>query len=342
MTIVLKIVAAILLGLSLVFLLWENTDFPNKRSNGFFRKFLDIELQDPKRINFGSPLREIIYFDDSKILFSTDSPGIIKVLHLSALRTETLQWNLSDSLKAIIGSTFSYSMSGNCDDVTLFAKKLASIFELEPLSQKRITDNPFSYALRISRHSFVIRQYSRNTKDMRFRYINTNDPISQWEHDITFKSNNSGLSTDGQLHYAEAFGLCIYMHYYNNNIVIFDTTLHRKKTLNTIDTIKYNPDMDRRKPLLVTNKKSCIYKNLIFVCSNLKADNEERQKYLKNVPVDIYDFMNEKYKGSFYLPLHNNKIFKSLAYNKGVIAALYYDNIVLISRIRGLNRLTSH
>jgi hypothetical protein len=175
------------------------------------------------------------------------------------------------------------------------------------------------------------------TADAVFERIFIPSGIRLRKPNLPLKSTDGGLSTDGQLLYNEKTGLLNYMHYYNNEILSFDTTLTLIQRFRTIDTVSYKEQLDREKPLLVSNKKSFVYGDYIFICSNLRADNESKKDYIKNIPIDIYNVNTGIYKGSIYIPVSNRKLIRSLRYDGQILSALYYDNRLILFHIPSEN-----
>ncbi|MFC0318663.1 MULTISPECIES: hypothetical protein [Olivibacter] len=82
-------------------------------------------------------------------------------------------------------------------------------------------------------------------------------------------------------------------------------------------------------PRFIKNQKSVLSGEFLFVCSNLNADNEDPKLYKQNIPIDIYNIHTGIYEGSFYIPLSENKLIKSFVYDGQILAALYYDNVLV-------------
>lgn len=315
-------------GVALAIILLLISDIPNKSNNGFDRYFLPVKPKILDTINLDLPSREIIYLDKHEILLSTDSSNIILSYKYPSNRIEYLRLELDSDLKRQIGNVYSFYYDIKNKNFKLFANNLHGMLTLDKDSFKftKLKDKAYYYAIAIGSNSYILRRYEEQIGDAIFEHVSIPLGIPLKEQNISLKSIDGGLSTDGHLLYNKENGLLSYMHYYNNEILSFDTTLKRVKRFQTIDTISYKEKLDREKPILVSNKKSFVYGDYIFICSNLRADNESMKDYLRNIPIDIYNVRTGTYKGSIYVPVSNRKLISSLMYDGEILAAIYYDN----------------
>ena len=83
------------------------------------------------------------------------------------------------------------------------------------------------------------------------------------------------------------------------------------------------------KPPLLVNRLAAIWGNYIYICSCLKANNEDADSFNAYSVVDVYNRENGHYAFSFYLPSHQkNKISGFKIYNKKLVA-IYANNLLV-------------
>lgn len=327
-----KIVVAVMSGIGMTIILLFTSDIPNKSNNGFDRYFLPVEPKTLSNVNLKFPSREIIHLNKNKLLISTDSSNILLSYKYTSDEIEYKRLEIDPDLKRQIGNVYSFAYDAKNKSSTLFANNLQGILITAKDSIKftKLSNGTYYYAAAIGSNSYVLRRFEKQTGDVLFERVSIPSGIRLKEQNISLKSIDGGLSTDGHLLYNEKNGLLSYMHYYNNEIISFDTTLKLAKRFQTIDTISHKEQLERNKPLLVTNKKSFVYGDYLFICSNLRADNEPMKDYLKNIPIDIYNVRTGTYKGSIYVPVFNRQLISSLKYDGEKLAALYYDNHLVL------------
>lgn len=342
MSIVIKLLTLIVCGTAVTGFLLFTADLPNRQPNGFKRFFLLEESLTPEsHTQVSANVREIISFTSANIYLSTDRPDEIMVKDNQLKSIETINFTLSDSLLNAIGDAFKVRLDRS--RIYVFANNIPAVVRIGLHDgSRRIIPVPgpaFSYAVALSETSFIFQQFLDNGKNTHFVKHNAASGTLYSEDGLSLPSTDGGLSTDGQLHYDRSKSQLLYMHYYNNAITSFDTNLVLTRRFHTIDTIS------RRLRLagapLVTNQKSCVYNEFLLVCSNLKADNETFYDYRNNIPVDIYEIATGIYSGSFYLPLPNGKLVKSMKAYRNNLAILYHDNRLSLFKLPSLSMTVS-
>lgn len=332
MNVFFKTVVATLFGVALTIILLFTTNMPNKSNNGFDRYFLAVKPEILSNVNLSFPSKEIIHLDKSGLLISTDSSNIILLYKYPSNQIEYLRFKIDPDLRSRIGKVHSFVYNPKNENFTLFTNNLHGflIFNKDSFHFTKLGDKAYYYAVAIGSNSYILRQFEKKRDDAIFVRISVQSDTQLKEEKTFLKSQDRGFSTDGHLLYNIKNGLLSYMHYYNNEILSFDTTLNLIKRFRTIDTISYKEKLNQEKPLLVSNKKSFVYGDYIFICSNLRADNESMKNYLKNIPIDIYNVRTGTYKGSIYVPISYSKLIRSLRYDGEILAAIYYDNSLII------------
>lgn len=328
MSVNIKLFLIVACGIAVTASIVLTADLPNKRPNGFKRSLLFSETLSPEAsTEIEAHVRQIISFTKEHIYLSTGMPGevLVKDHHLNTDATSTSF--LHDSVFSAIGNVFKTQL--DLPHLYIFASNIPAIIRSSmDMGENRFIPLPgpaFSYAVALSESSYVLRQFKKGGKDKHFVKYNTASRTTHIEDSLSLQSGDGGLSTDGQLHYDRIRNRLLYMHYYNNTILNFDTNLVLINRFHTIDTTSSRFRLGTGAPL-ANNQKSCIYNEFLLVCSNLKADNETFRKYRNNIPVDVYQITTGTYKGSFYVPLSEGKLVKSMKAHGNKLSVLYHDN----------------
>lgn len=145
---------------------------------------------------------------------------------------------------------------------------------------------------------------------------------SAGQSDLTYADNilkkqlDGLFCTDGMLHYNLRSSKLLFLYYYRNEFIYMDTNFHVLYKGRTIDTtshaklaiseidFKQGKDMKLKTlsaPPQVVNNKSCTTDSLLFVNSNLQADNESFENFQNNLVFDVYSLDTGTYQYSFYL-----------------------------------------
>lgn len=321
-------------GVGIVLYLFLTAKIPNKQPNGFARTFgfADVALTADTKPN--KQLKQIADLTPENIYFSTNTPNQFLVADhsLKVIKSVTLPW--SPSLRKKTGQV--YRMKIDNDNAYIFACNAPAVIRISvpehTLKWIPVKGPAISLGIVLTKDSFVIRQFTRDGLNMQFVKINAANGNQIQENQVSLTSWDGGISTDGQLHYDKHSHLLTYVHYYNNTVLTFDTTLSPVSRFNTIDTVSPKLILGKTAPLIV-NQKSCVDKKLLLVCSNLKADNETYADYMNQIPVDVYDTIQGIYRGSFYLPVYEGKTVKSIALCGNTLAALYHNNQIAVFTI---------
>jgi len=333
-----KLCIAIACGTTATVFLMLTVNLPNTQPNGFKRSFLYEKALTPESsCQVSAHVREIISRTSDYVYLSTDIPDEILIKDNRLNTIETANFDLRDSLLRAIGTVFNFQLDSS--NIYLFASNIPAVVRIGLHDGSRqiipVPGPAFSYAVALSENSFIIQQFLDNGKNTHFIKHSAVSGTMYSEHGLSLPSTDGGLSTDGQLHYDRSKSQLLYMHYYNNAITSFDTNLVLTRRFHTIDTISGRLRLAGAP--LVSNQKSCVYNEFLLVCSNLKADNETFYDYRNNIPVDIYEIDTGIYSGSFYLPLSNGKLVKSMKSYGNSLAILYHDNRLSLFKLPSLS-----
>lgn len=197
--------------------------------------------------------------------------------------------------------------------IYLFAGNLPGIFKTS-LTDSAVIGYRFPGALFtrsaiISDHSFAIRAF----EGINQIFIKGNPSTGQFisENNISEKTDDAGISTDGKLMYCRDNALLLYVHYYRNEILCLDTNLQLVKKIYTIDrsskslakgeVVKSISTVTTLSPKRMLNVTAALWKGMLLNYSKVKADNETLEVFEDNSVIDIYDIGSGLYKASFYI-----------------------------------------
>ncbi|GEM_PF-4608587 len=338
MKIFIKILLLIATSVIPIAFIFYRAELPNRTDNGFTRRFVSEPPHLINEFHLGDKARVIIGKRQGEILFSTDCAnqliGISPVTGSVRSMPTTSSRIMQQALSAI--NTFAMRLEGNY--LYLYDFNRTVLYALDPISARRentIHIGFFCSAIAAMRpDAVIVRGYDTARSSLLFGKIST-DGNTLWENHISLPSMDGGLSTDGQLIYDRQSGLLSYVHYYNNRVAVFDTLLQAKHTFTTLDTIAPKLRLDPAKPRLISNKTACVHEGTLYVCSNLRADNETYQTYMKNIPVDGYDVQTGDYLGSFYLPVDDGKLIRDMRVINGRLYAFYFSGRLAVFSLPG-------
>ncbi len=340
---ILRIIFILLLSCFTIYFIWLRADIPNRAKNGFNRVYKNnvaalLHESGPK-----GPIRSIIGDFNNRICLSTDSPSVIVAMDSTLQTAQSIRLKSIQNSKTAVDRIFSYAVDSSV--LYLLANQIPAIisFPHGHLSPPHFSpvDTWFIRGCPTGKNTFVLLKFLPGTdKPALFKY-NTSSNSSTQGPLIT----GNGAFSDGSLLYAEGLHTVCFVPYYHNSVLTADTNLHIKRSFRTLDTFTYkgNELKIKKRPPLVRNQRSCVFKNLLFVCSNLKADNEKRSDYFSNIPVDVYDISSGKYRASFYLPLSGNKLIgalKELPGNRLIV--LYQDGKLAVFTIHAHLLVSNH
>jgi len=192
----------------------------------------------------------------------------------------------------------------------------------------------------ISVNSFVCKIYdtslhqsiiSRDSK-----YVHPYHPVIP----VLEKQLDGHFCTDGELLISPENSTMTYVYHYRNQFLCMDTNaqiLFKGRTIDTnriakieLDTIRLSATYSKytfKKPPLMVNRISCVYKDKLFINSGLLANNEDKTDFQQSSVIDMYDLKKGNYLYSFYLPdFRGNKIRQFQVFEGGVTAL--YDRYI--------------
>ena len=188
--------------------------------------------------------------------------------------------------------------------------------------------------------SLIIRATLKSTLTNALGKISLNDSINiKFTSNLLQKQMDGVFDTDGQLHFDHYHKHVVYVYTYRNEYIVADEDLNLLQRGNTIDTIsraqlnvvkvQSNGETKLAAPPLIVNKTSALYRNLLFVNSQLPGQFERLTMWKKASIIDVYDVHSKKYYLSFYIYDIDYKKVRNMYVKDDALYALIDDQLVI-------------
>lgn len=304
------------LSVGIVLILVTMSDHMKHQSGSFLRLF-------PSHPIFEGTSIDLTY--NSYYLAGGTSEYIYLANHTTPIYLLELDWSLSDSsqihlnIEGIKDQKFwSVRIQVAPPHFYLMDGAVPIVFqgEIGKWKGKRntVVNEYFQDIVPISRNSFGVRSLSSTTHENQLGKIKTDSPYYVPKTDLIQKQIDGVFCTDGMLHYNSYLQQLIYLYRYRNEFLVMDSSLnlhYRGHTIDTTTQAKINVAFlgnsgatTLASPPLIVNNKSIVYKNWLFVNSNLLASNEHPDALGEAAVIDVYDLLTGLYRFSFYLFHH--------------------------------------
>jgi hypothetical protein len=190
----------------------------------------------------------------------------------------------------------------------------------------------------LSSSMFGIRSVSSATNEFVLGKQSLTEARVKLSHDLLQKQIDGRFCVDGMLHYNKYLQKLIYVYYYRNQFIVYDTALNLAWRGNTIDTVSHaritiasvssQNVRTYSAPPLVVNKYSCTSGNLLFINSGLLAKNEDQSTFEQSSVIDVYDLAKNEYRFSFYIPAFSGRMIHDF-YVRGTTLIVLTDRYVM-------------
>ncbi|GAQ15993.1 hypothetical protein MODO_3698 [Myroides odoratimimus] len=303
------------LSTSIVILLFLSSEHIIKKQNPFIRRYLPHGVVEDQTFdlqvnsfyfsgyhhdtlylgNYTTPFR---YISIDEKLQRQDFQIQIDSLHLSynQLKFKTMYPNFY-----LVDGTISIIFKGKLDNQN----------QQQPTKIASYKDAYFSDFTPIDSTTIVFKgQSSKNYQNV-LGVINQKSTTKVKLNPDLLQSDSDGVfDTDGILSYSKEKKQVIYTYYYKNQFIQTDQHLNLLNRQNTIDTTKTQSITSAKlstgenkitTPVKAINAKVIAHRNLLFIVSNSMGQNESQKMWKQASIVDVYDFINNSYIGSFYI-----------------------------------------
>lgn len=303
-------------ALACLVLLVMVSGMPNDGKNGFDRQWLSVEIRQQHSQQLPLAAERLFGAGDQLYLSDPSHQQLYSVngqLHVK----DTILLNVNKQLRppvrfsAIADHIYIHDFNSG----KLYHKSiLAEVFD-----SVKLTSGPYIKALQVSDSIVVIRAFKEGTFHPVFKRINIHDR-SERVSDLLSETADAGLSTDGILCINTQSDRLFYVPYFKNGIYCLDNVLTLRYHQPTLDTVFDNGiEITQRgsgelqklyasAARVRVNKRAFANDHLLFIESDLRADNEEKQAFGQHPVLDVYYTEDGRYAGSFHLPVEKKDV----------------------------------
>ena len=315
------IVLTMIVSSAVVVVLFLTSEHIMKRENPFVRRFMPHPISDVRGLELPYNSYYFAGYSDERIylgnytaplhgLVLSTKPAIIDTLVLQLEDFEkhkfsSIKWGLSNDTIWLHDYSVPVFYSG-----LLHTKKL--------YSQKWNNSLSYSQAIPLDSDNYILRTFNTNKNNVNLSLLNLPTQTVNLFPGILDEENKPAdlFSNDGILLYNRELEKIIYVFYYKNKSFVFDKSLQNKKVLQTIDTItapnfkinyleKQN-QLKRNTNAIKVHKTAATAGNFLFIASDRRGKNENKQMYDEATIIDVYDLRDASYSYSFYFYHHEN------------------------------------
>lgn len=347
-----KTYIALLMGtfssIGIVVLLFAfSEDMIHRQKDVFIRRYPHHPANQKHALDLGYNSYYIAGVDNGKIYLGNSTAPLHMVVLDSTLKdTQHIQLRLDrkdhlfKSVRVKVTPPYFYVMDGTASKILrgkITDWKASMVMEDEAY---------FSLAEPVDSSTIIIRTRSRATNEETLGIISLKDSIKvKLFPNLLQKQIDGVFCTDGMLLFEKELQKLIYVYFYRNQFVIANTELKQEFIGKTIDTIsKAQIDVAAinsqkastlaSRPLVV-NRQSCVYKNYLFVNSNMIGKYESPKMLNEARIIDVYDLKKNTYEFSFYLYDHLLKQMSSFKVHDDLLIAMVDQYIVAYKLERG-------
>ncbi len=324
-----------MLALGCLALLVAVSGMPNDKKNGFERQWLKMTVRQQRAYQLPLVAERLFGVGDSLYLSEPSHRQVYRLdndLHI----IDTVHLNVNKQLKPPVNffASTDHIYIHEYNSGRVFSKEIhAAVFDSVKLS-----DGPFVKSLQLSDSLVVIRGFPDGSPRPVFMRINIRNG-EQRQSDVLSEKADAGFSSDGILCSNTRKDRLFYIPYFENGIYCMDSDIQLLYKHPTIDTV-FNSDIQvtnrasgemqklyASKPRAKVNKRAFANDQLLFVESELRADNEKEDTFQQYPVLDTYQIESGSYAGSFYLPVDKRKVL-SYYVNGEKLYVLLKDQVV--------------
>jgi hypothetical protein len=194
----------------------------------------------------------------------------------------------------------------------------------------------FTRSAKLSGSSYVFRVFDQRNQVFIKGNVETGEIIK--EKNISEKTNDAGISTDGILHYDSKTNSIIYVFFHSSQFICMDTNMnlkYRKPTLEMLTTPEIIVDeAGTHNTLTSTTPKRSIHgasstcRGRLYISSKVREHNEDGNIDNSSSVIDIYNITSGENEGSFRVPGYKGeKMIRFKVFDSTIIA--FYENHVV-------------
>ena len=321
-----------LAALSCLVVLLLVSGMPNDKKNGFDRQWLKTTVHQQLSYQLPVPAERLFGAGDHLYLSEPSHQQVYRLDNNLRIR-DTLHVNKQFRPPV--------SFFADADHIYIHAYNSGKLFSRDihtaEFDSVKLSAGPFIKSLQLSDSLVVIRGFIPGSFQPVFMRINTHNG-GQRKSAILSEKADAGFSTDGILCSNTKKDRLFYIPYFQNGIYCLDSDMKLRYQQHTIDTV-FNSGIqvaDRgaklyaAAPRVKVNKRAFANDRLLFIESDLRADNEAGNAFKQYPVLDTYNIENGSYAGSLYLPVDKRKVL-SYYVNDEKLYVLLKDGVVLYS-----------
>ncbi|SFS83901.1 hypothetical protein SAMN04487906_1835 [Zhouia amylolytica] len=335
------ILIAIITSLGIIVMLQWRSTASTSIGSGFLRKFPPNILPSWEATAIGAH-QSIIGATATDIYLSSHHNPLL----ISIFNTQTSTWK-SQTYKAPKHAKIAWKLlkpqahpSGIYFTEGITPMVLYGSPNLDSLQVIPTLKTTFSGILAIDKSQYILKSYASKYQQNILIKATLNPQKTIEKPDLLTKQVDGLFCTEGDLLIDHRTGTLVYVYRYRNEFMVLDYDLNLKFKGHTIDTInkaqikvtKINKGTQVQHslsaPPLIVNKNSRVYKNMLFVQSNIRAQNEDPDVFNTKTVIDVYDLGLKRYLYSFYIPRYLNQALKDFTITDHHLTALYDDHLV--------------
>lgn len=191
----------------------------------------------------------------------------------------------------------------------------------------------------ISPNSFALRIHNAKLENVLGKVQDKGTPHFKDAPSLLQKQIDGVFCTDGMLRYNKEMSKLVYIYYYRNEYVVYDTTLkldYRGHLIDTFSRARINTSYVSSTNTYVlgqdkiNNLESWASGNYLYINSALLAKNDFSRIFDMMAIIDVYDLRNNTYKFSFSLPNYDQttKLRDFQVYNSKFLIGIYGQYLV--------------
>lgn len=306
----------ITLALVCIGLLRVLSGMPGDTANGFNRRWLTVNIRQQSSLRL-SNLPERLFGDGEALYLSEPTHQQVYRLGNDLHPRDTILLSVHKQLQPPVSffADTAYLYIHEYNSGRLFSKSLHTT----AFDSLQLSEGPFVKSLQLSDSVVVIRSFEAGSFHPVFMTINTRTG-ERHKSELLSEKADAGFSSDGILCSNTSKKWLFYIPYFENGIYCMDRHMQPRYKHQTIDTVFHNGILvtssdtgDRQKlyasaPRVKVNKRAFANDRLLFIESDLRADNEDNVTFRQHPVLDAYYTENGKYAGSFYLPVDKRQV----------------------------------
>ncbi len=328
---VISVFLPVVLSVVLIIVLFLSSEYVIKKENNFTRRFIKHAIIENRSLKMDNDFYYFAGFDNGNVYLSNQQypQQLITIdssMNQTAATTSRIETNYPyRNIRQIVHDRNFY----------LFDGSVPVIFKgtLGKESTKRISykDAYFNDLKVIDSLHFAIRTQVRPGNHLVLGLLDLgSEQKLKLKSDILQKQIDGLFDSDGSLAYDNHRKLLLYTYTYRNQVIVMDNKMVVQNHLKTIDTIKTakikttqlsDGTYKMTAPAQKVNIRTVVFRNLLFVQSNLMGRHESRKAWRKSDVIDVYDVYSKSYVGSLYLfKKENNKLSDFIVTEKYIYA----------------------